>query len=149
MYRKWKEEIYLDNKVHYVAPHSDTIPQLLKTLYEWINNSKLNFLITSCVFHYELLWIHPFTDGNGRTSRGMHQLMLMSYHPIFSLAIIPLLITDNKKEHVDFWRQHPDNGDATFFVEYLLELIHRRLVVVRDMIKEAIENGKKAKEKKI
>ena len=42
------------------------VPDLVMALLEWTKTSEVHMLIRSCVFHYELELIHPFTDGNGR-----------------------------------------------------------------------------------
>lgn len=40
---------------------------LMKDLFAWMKREKdLNLLILSSVFHYEFVFIHPFSDGNGR-----------------------------------------------------------------------------------
>ena len=49
--------------------HFGTLPQyvpgLVSELLEWVKDSNLLMLVRSCVFHYELELIHPFSDGNG------------------------------------------------------------------------------------
>jgi|GEM_PF-2451099 len=48
-----------------------------------LKNEKINPLIRSCVFHYELEFIHPFQDGNGRVGRFWHTLLLYNYLQLF------------------------------------------------------------------
>ena len=38
-------------------------------LFAWMTSTDLHPLTASCVFHYEFEFIHPFSDGNGRTGR--------------------------------------------------------------------------------
>ncbi|MBQ4602482.1 MAG: Fic family protein, partial [Clostridia bacterium] len=45
------------------------VPGLVGELLNWAENSDIHMLIRSCVLHYELELIHPFTDGNGRIGR--------------------------------------------------------------------------------
>ena len=40
-------------------------------------------LILSSVFHYEFVFIHPFTDGNDRMARLWHTAILAKWNPIF------------------------------------------------------------------
>ena len=41
-----------------------------------LNNDDINFLIRIAVFHYAFGYIHPFYDGNGRTSRFISSYLL-------------------------------------------------------------------------
>lgn len=57
------------------------VPDLVMELLDWTKNSDVHMLIRSCVFHYELELIHPFTDGNGRVGRLWHTLLLSQWNP--------------------------------------------------------------------
>ena len=45
------------------------IPGLLDELVEYVNTTDDHPLIVAAVVHYQLVTIHPFEDGNGRTAR--------------------------------------------------------------------------------
>ena len=55
----------------YIPPEYSEIPQLLDELVEYVNNTDDHPLIIAAVVHYQLVTIHPFEDGNGRTARLM------------------------------------------------------------------------------
>ena len=44
---------------------------------------QMQSLILSSVFHYEFVFIHPFTDGNDRMARLWHTAILAKWNPIF------------------------------------------------------------------
>lgn len=46
-------------------------------------DGEVHSLILSSVFHYEFVFIHPFTDGNGRMARLWHTAILSKWNPIF------------------------------------------------------------------
>jgi Fic family protein len=79
----------------YVPPDAIEVPHKMKELVEWVNVNKSNLHIIelSAVLHHKLVYIHPFFDGNGRTSRIIMNLLLMQYG--FPLVII--LKNDRKK----------------------------------------------------
>lgn len=57
------------NKIDYIPPEYTDISNLLDELVEYVNTSDDHPLIIAAIVHYQLVTIHPFEDGNGRTSR--------------------------------------------------------------------------------
>ena len=53
----------------YIPPEYIDIPDLLDELVEYVNTTDDHPLIIAAVVHYQLVTIHPFEDGNGRTAR--------------------------------------------------------------------------------
>lgn len=53
----------------YIPPEYCDIPALLEELVEYVNTTDDHPLIIAAVVHYQLVTIHPFEDGNGRTAR--------------------------------------------------------------------------------
>ena len=53
----------------YIPPEYIDIPELLDELVEYVNSTDDHPLIVAAVVHYQLVTIHPFEDGNGRTAR--------------------------------------------------------------------------------
>ena len=52
-----------------MAPPADLVPKQIEDLLQWAKNAETHPFITSCVFHYEFEFFHPFVDGNGRMGR--------------------------------------------------------------------------------
>lgn len=55
--------------IEYIPPEYSDVPQLLDELVEYVNTTDDHPLIVAAVVHYQLVTIHPFEDGNGRTAR--------------------------------------------------------------------------------
>ena len=53
----------------YIPPEYIDIPELLDELVEYVNSTDDHPLIVAAKVHYQLVTIHPFEDGNGRTAR--------------------------------------------------------------------------------
>ena len=53
----------------YIPPEYTDIPALLEELIDYVNTTDDHPLIVAAVVHYQLVTIHPFEDGNGRTAR--------------------------------------------------------------------------------
>ena len=56
-------------KPDYIPPEYIDIPGLLDELVEYVNTTDDHLLIVAAIVHYQLVTIHPFEDGNGRTAR--------------------------------------------------------------------------------
>ncbi|MCM1285792.1 MAG: Fic family protein [Acetobacter sp.] len=63
----------------YIPPEYSDIPELLDELVEYVTTTDDHPLIIAAVVHYQLVTIHPFEDGNGRTARLMSGYILDYY----------------------------------------------------------------------
>ena len=72
----------------YICPPPEMVEELLGNFIDYVNTSHQNTLISAYVAHCRLLSIHPFWDGNGRTSRAMFD-GYFEYH--FGHSVNPLL----------------------------------------------------------
>lgn len=71
-----------DDKTHqpeYIPPMCDDVLPLLNELINYVNNSDDHPLIKAAVVHYQMVTIHPFEDGNGRTARIVSDYVLDYY----------------------------------------------------------------------
>lgn len=53
----------------YIPPEYSDVPNLLDELVAYVNTTDDHPLLVAAVVHYQLVTIHPFEDGNGRTAR--------------------------------------------------------------------------------
>lgn len=60
----------------YIPPEYSDIPDLLDELVEYVNTTDDHPLIVAAIVHYQIVTIHPFEDGNGRTARLMSGYIL-------------------------------------------------------------------------
>ena len=58
--------IFQGKQLVHMAPPAERVPYLIADLLDWLARTQEHPLIVSCVVHYELEFIHPFADGNGR-----------------------------------------------------------------------------------
>lgn len=55
--------VFKGNKVKHVAPQANRVPELMKQLFDFIqNDNQFSWLIKACIFHYEFVFIHPFSE---------------------------------------------------------------------------------------
>lgn len=126
-YRNQGVGIVKGTKVEHVAPPADNVPFLMKNLFDYLQDQEELTLIKSCVFHYEMEFIHPFLDGNGRMGRLWQTLILMSEYPIFELLPFETLISTTQKAYYKSLSLSDKSGKSTFFIEYMLDVIDKSL----------------------
>lgn len=126
-YRKQGVGIVKGTKVEHIAPPYENVPHLMKDLFEYLKDSDELTLIKSCVFHYEMEFIHPFLDGNGRMGRLWQTLILMAEYPVFEFLPFETLISKTQDEYYKSLALSDKSGKSTFFIEYMLEVIEKSL----------------------
>ena len=126
-YRNQGVGIVKGTKVEHIAPSFENVPFLMKDLFEYLKDSEELTLIKSCVFHYEMEFIHPFLDGNGRMGRLWQTLILMSEYPIFEFLPFETLISKTQNEYYNSLAMSDKSGKSTLFIEYMLEVINKSL----------------------
>lgn len=135
-YRNQGVGIVKGSKVAHVAPPFENVPFLMKDLFEYLKDTSEITLIKSCVFHYEMEFIHPFLDGNGRMGRLWQTLILMQDYPVFEFLPFETLISKNQTAYYKALSQSDKEGKSTKFIEYMLRIINYSLV-------ELLENSTK------
>ena len=114
-------------QLEHVAPPYKNVPYLMKDLFEYLKDSDDLALIKSCVFHYEMEFIHPFLDGNGRMGRLWQTLILMSEYPIVEFLPFETLISKTQQDYYKSLATSDKLGKSTFFIEYMLRVIDESL----------------------
>jgi len=109
--------------VTHIAPKSDMLKPLMNDLFDYLQNDEDLVLIKSCVFHYEMEFIHPFIDGNGRMGRLWQTLILKEVYPVFEYLPIEALIKKRQDKYYEALGQSDNAGESTAFIEFLLEII--------------------------
>lgn len=111
-----------DALVHAGTPAA-YVPQVMADLFLWLRETQTHPLISSCVFHSEFEYIHPFSDGNGRTGRLWHSLLLRQWNPLFEWLPVESIVAEHQFEYYDALGATQQEGDCTLFVEFMLGVI--------------------------
>lgn len=131
-YRNKGVGIVKGNIVEHIAPPAENVPFLMKDLFEYLKDSEELTLIKNCVFHYEMEFIHPFIDGNGRMGRLWQTLILMSEYPVFEFLPFETLISQTQNEYYNSLAMCDKLGKSTIFIEYMLGVIDKSLSSLLD-----------------
>lgn len=122
-FRRGNVAVYEDNKIIHMATPATYVPGIMKDVFTWLRNTKLHPLIASCVFHYEFEFCHPFTDGNGRTGRLWHTMLLTHWRSVFQWLPVESMICQRQSEYYKAFITSETTGTSTPFVEFMLETI--------------------------
>lgn len=126
-FRKSQVGIIKGKEVSHIAPGYDMVPGLMNDLFEYLNKDSDLEIIKSCVFHYEMEFIHPFEDGNGRMGRYWQTRLLMNVNPIFEFVPIEKVIKENQEEYYKVLETSDSSGSLTIFIEFMLNVINKSL----------------------
>ncbi|WP_425637247.1 Fic family protein [Algoriphagus yeomjeoni] len=122
-YRSRGVGVVKGSQVAHLAPPAANVPGLMKDLFQYLNNDDELALIKSCVFHYEMEFIHPFIDGNGRMGRLWQTLILKDRYPVFEFLPFETLISKTQDEYYQALSASDKSGKSTIFIEYMLRII--------------------------
>jgi len=111
------------SEITHVAPKSDLLKPLLNDLFSYLKNDDEISLIKSCVFHYEMEFIHPFIDGNGRMGRLWQTLILKKSYPVFEYLPVESIIKERQLKYYESLATSDNSGESTIFIEFMLDVI--------------------------
>lgn len=140
VFRSKSVGVYAGERLIHIGTPANYVPVLIGQLFNWLKKSKLHPLVKSCIFHYEFEFIHPFADGNGRTGRLWHTLILAKWQEFFLWIPIETIIHERQADYYKALNSSNIDGESTEFACFMLELI-------RDLLKELSHNGVMNKEK--
>jgi Fic family protein len=126
-YRREGVGIVKGSVVAHLAPPAMRVHPLMLDLFAYAKNSEDLLLIKSCVFHYEMEFIHPFLDGNGRMGRLWQTLLLMQAYPVFEFLPLETLIKAQQEFYYEALSKSDKAGESTPFIEFMLSIIAEAL----------------------
>ena len=140
-FRSGEEGVFQGEQCIFMAPPARFVAQLIDELFLWMKEEKdeLHPLIMSCVFHYEFVFIHPFSDGNGRMARLWHTAMLSKWKSVFAYIPIESQIEKFQNGYYEAISRCHAAGESAIFIEFMLAQIDQALDDIVTQISE--ENG--------
>lgn len=137
-FRSGEEGVFNGDQCIFMAPPAQFVPTLMNNLFNWMKESqdRIHPLILSSIFHYEFVFIHPFSDGNGRMARLWHTAILSKWKPIFEYIPIESQIEKFQDEYYTAIARCHVDGSSTIFIEFMLAQIDKILDDISIQIKE-------------
>ncbi|MBR5317281.1 MAG: Fic family protein [Lachnospiraceae bacterium] len=140
-FRKGEEGVFNGDECIFMCPPARFVPGQMEELFAWMKKARVSVhpLILSSVFHYEFVFIHPFSDGNGRMARLWHTAILSQWKPIFEFIPIESQIEKFQDDYYDAIARCHVEGESTTFIEFMLMQIDKILDEVSGQISESSE----------
>lgn len=128
-FRNGNEGVFDGDKCIFMCPPPEMVNNLIEQLFDWMqaNKDKIHPLILSSIFHYEFVFIHPFSDGNGRTVRLWQNVLLYNWKRIFEYLPIESQIHKYQDEYYKAIASCNAKGNSTEFIEFMLKMIDETL----------------------
>lgn len=145
-----------ENKVHMIDPAGksvgvlfDTTPayltskemqELVEAFQQALKDRKYHPLLVIGNFLVAFLHIHPFTDGNGRLSRILTNLLLLQHGYVYAPYVShEKLIEDNKPDYYVALRKtqktlRSRKPDITPWLDFFLSIVHRQAVMAVELL---------------
>ncbi|MDO4416076.1 MAG: Fic family protein [Erysipelotrichaceae bacterium] len=138
-FRKGNEGVFSGDRCVFIAPPPELVPGLVNDLLSWMkkNIGIVHPLLMSAVFHYEFVFIHPFSDGNGRMARLWHTVILSKWKKEFEYIPLESQIEKYQQEYYDAIEKCHSNGNSDVFIEFMLDMINKSL---DDIIEQSMNN---------
>lgn len=128
---KWRRGnvgVLQGTRVAHIAPPANRVASLVSDVLDFQQSDTATHpAVKAAVVHYELEFIHPFEDGNGRIGRLWHTLILSGYHPVFLHVPIESVIRERQADYYTVLRECDQAGSSTAFVEFSLNATHEAL----------------------
>ncbi len=115
--------VFKAGQLLHVAPPADRVPPLMGDLLGWLKTTDEHPAVASCIVHYELEFIHPFADGNGRMGRLWQTLVRCRWKPLLAYLPVETVIHGRQENYYRVLAEADSLGNATPFVEFMLQAL--------------------------
>lgn len=120
------------SRVAHVAPPPSQVVRLVEQLLGFVDGDRETHpIVKAAVTHYELEFIHPFSDGNGRVGRLWEHRILLDVHPVFEHVPVESVVRARHAAYYAALGTADRSGDAAPFLLF-------SLTAMRDALTEFI-----------
>ena len=128
---------YGRERVHFVAPGADRVPQDMERFLTWCNQtSGLDPVLKAAIAHFWFVTIHPFDDGNGRIARAIGDLMLVraGNTPERWYSLSAQIMRERQAYYAVLEASQSGSLDITAWLDWFLECLGRAMSTARQTL---------------
>lgn len=115
--------VFRGERLTHLAPPAHLVSHHVDSLFRWLRGARVPVLVAGCVVHYELLFIHPFLDGNGRIARLWQQVVHREHSPLLGFVPVESIVRDRQRRYYDTLGRADRDGHCTRFLEFSLNAL--------------------------
>lgn len=110
------------SRIAHVAPPASQVHRLVEELLDFVRDrgTETHPLLKAAAVHYEIEFIHPFSDGNGRIGRLWQHRILLGVHPVFEHVPVESVVRARQEVYYGALGESDRAGDATPFLAFAL-----------------------------
>ena len=120
------EVVYDDHFAPRTASAENLASQMEQLLY-FVDADEAPLLITTCVLHYGILHLRPFSAGNGRMARLWQKRVLMRHWPVFAFLPVEAFILRSEATYQAAIAYADNQEDCGGFITYMMEQLDQAL----------------------
>ncbi len=131
-FRSGNVGVFQNGQLIHAGTPAAYVPEVIGQLFDWLRTTSLHPLIKAAIFHCEFEYIHPFSDGNGRTGRLWHSLILQQWRPILSWLPVENMVHEHQEAYYQALNIAQHHGQTEHFVAFMLGLLRDLLLEIRE-----------------
>ncbi len=136
----------LSERVRHYSQNDPRIRLHMSMLFDWLTHTDEHPLLRSCIFHYNLTSIHPFSEGNERLGLYWQTLLLAQWRPILAGLPFESAVTARQEEYRRVLAYLNENAKMTHFIEFILHcLLDTILAEVKNKVENKVKNKSRGK----
>lgn len=132
-------------KVHYEAPPSDVVPDMMTDFLRWINsdNTVTDPVLKAAVAHLWFVAIHPFDDGNGRLTRTITDMQLAKADgfPLRFYSMSAEILREKKTYYEILEHTTGNSTDITEWLEWFLNTMKSSILRAEETVKRVVSKS--------
>ncbi len=115
--------VFEDDKLIHAGANYSFVPKLIEDLFLWAKQADVHPLLKSSIVHFEIEYIHPFMDGNGRMGRLWQSLILTKWNELFAWLPVETVVFEKQQGYYDALLIAGRKGDSEVFIEFMFDSI--------------------------
>ena len=132
-------------KVHYEAPPSEVVPDMMTDFLTWINsdNTVIDPVLKAAVAHLWFVAIHPFDDGNGRLTRTITDMQLAKADgfPLRFYSMSAEILREKKAYYEILEHTTSNSTDITEWLEWFLNTMKSSILRAEETVKRVVSKS--------
>jgi Fic family protein len=126
-FRSQEVGVFAGTKLIHAGANYQFVPQLITDLFAWAKKTDIHPLIKSSVVHFEIEFIHPFMDGNGRIGRLWQTLILSKWNELFAWLPMETVVHENQQNYYNALQTAGKTANSEIFIEFMFNTILQAL----------------------